>query len=351
MRSVATLVVVALVLAGCGGKRRVGTPTLAPGTADRGAGPLPAREGPASGARPAPHGPRTGAIAPGDGVSRLSAYGGHLVFSRREGDRYRLYHWHDGRLDVLPIPSRRTAFDADAGPDEAGHPAVVYSQCSARCRTFQLRLDRPARPRELGIEGRMPSSWRGRLAYVASGKLWIRFRGKDESRRLPLALGAAVEALDLGPRAAVFTWDTEDVGTGIGEGWVLQIDPLRGGMKRMVDGYISGACGFVRPLTPTAAGVGAFWVASGATCDVTKTIFAEADLHYAHPRSATVLGRLILGATRDATATYYLSAAPHAIGDVPDPDSCERTSCVIVRANVLRWRDRTPGRPFGPHPG
>src|SRR3954467_5588103 len=184
MRSVATRVVVALVVAGCGGTRRVGTPTVAPGNADRGAGPVPKGEDPGAGATgrppPAPSGPRTGAIASGDGVSRLSAYGGHLVFSRRAGDRYRLYHWHDGRVDVLPIPSRRTAFDADAGPDEAGQPAVVYSQCSVRCRTFQLRLDRPASPRELGLEGRMPSTWRGRLAYVADGKLWIRLRGKDE---------------------------------------------------------------------------------------------------------------------------------------------------------------------------
>jgi hypothetical protein len=119
----------------------------------------------------------------------------------------------------------------------------------------------------------------------------------------------------------------------------------------MVEGYISGACGFVRPLTPTAAGVGAFWVASGATCDVTKTIFAEADIHYAHPRSATIPGRLIVGATRDATATYYLSAAPNTVGDVPDRTSCEVTTCAIVRVKALRWRDRTPRRPFGPHPG
>jgi hypothetical protein len=107
----------------------------------------------------------------------------------------------------------------------------------------------------------------------------------------------------------------------------------------------------VRVRAPAAVGVGAFWVASGATCDVTKTIFAEADVRYAHPRSATAPGHLILGATRDATATYYLSAAPHAVADVPDPTSCEGTTCVIVRVKALRWRDRTPGRHFGPHPG
>jgi hypothetical protein len=104
-------------------------------------------------------------------------------------------------------------------------------------------------------------------------------------------------------------------------------------------------------LTPTAAGVGAFWVASGATCDVTKSIFAESDLDYAHPRSATAPGHLIVGATRDDTSTYYLSAAPHAVQDVPEPTACEDTSCVIVRVSAPHWRDRTPGRHFGPHPG
>jgi hypothetical protein len=321
-----SLLVVVLVFAGCGGTRHpVTTPS-------------------ASGAS-------VGAIASGAGVSGLSAYGGHLVFNRRQDGRYRLYHWHDGRLDALPLPARRTPFDADAGPDEQGHPVVVYSDCGTRCRVFRLPLDRPAKPRDLGIEGRLPSTWRGRLAYVAGGKLWVRLRGRDESRRLPLPKGATVETLDLGSRAAVFTWSTEDVGFGIGEGWVLQIDPLRGGTKRMVEGYISGACGFVRPLTPTAAGLGAFWIATGATCDVTKTIFAEADLRYAHPRSATAPGHLILGATRDATSIYYLSAAPHAVRDLPDPASCEGTPCTIVRARAVRWRDRTPGRQFGPHPG
>lgn len=193
--------------------------------------------------------------------------------------------------------------------------------------------------------------WRGRVAYLAADKLWLRLRGKSESQRLPLPARATVETLDLGARAAVFTWTTEDIGFGTGQGWVLQIDPLRGGTKRMVEGYISGACGFVRPLTPTAAGTGAFWIASGATCDVTKTIFAEADRRYAHPRSAAVPGRIILGATRDATATYYLTTSAQAFQDVPDLTSCQITSCTLVRARTLPWRDRTPRRPFGPHPG
>ncbi|HWK28775.1 MAG TPA: hypothetical protein VNS09_19600 [Solirubrobacter sp.] len=302
----------------------------------------------ATGAAPA-QGSRTGEIASGDGVSGLTAYGGHLVFSRRENDRYRLYDWYAGRLRALPVPPRATTFDADAGPDEHGRPVVVYSACHARCRVMQLRLDRPTRPRALKTEGRRPSMWRGRLAYVAGGKLWL--RDKQTLRRLPLPTHAAVETLDLGPRAAAFTWATKDVGVGIGPGWVLQVDPLRGGSEEMVRGYISGACGFVRPLTPTAAGVGAFWVQSGATCDVTQAIFAEADVHYAHPRSATVAGQLIVGATRDATATYYLSAAPRSIDGPPNRTSCEHTACSLIRVKTLPWRPRTPGHRFGPHPG
>jgi hypothetical protein len=310
------------------------------------------------GGDPPTRAPRTGAIADGADASRLSAYGGHLVFSRRDGSRYALMHWHAGRLEALPVPPRAIPFDADAGPDEHGRAVVVYSRCardatiadepdyatSRGCRIMQLRLDAPSTPSDLHVEGTLPSRWRGRLAYVRGRELHIDGR----TRALPRA-ATQVEALDLGPRAAVFTWATERA-TGIGEGWTLQLTPLDGSpAKRMVEGYISGACGFVRPYAPTALGVGAFWIASGATCDTTKTIFAAADLHYAHPRSATDPNHLILGAARDATATYWLRG-PRTAGDVPYQTLCQRVRCTLMREPALRWRARTPGRPFGPHP-
>ena len=83
-RKTALLAAVA-VLAGCGGTGHT---------------PAPGDPRPSSTPRPV-SGPHTGAIASGDGVSSLSAYGGHLVFNRREGDRYRLFHWHDGRINAL----------------------------------------------------------------------------------------------------------------------------------------------------------------------------------------------------------------------------------------------------------
>src|SRR5688572_27535345 len=109
MRRIRTLVVVAFVLAGCEESRRQSPAPAPPGGQSETTGtPIPAAP------RGQPRGPRVGAIASGDGVSGLSAYGGHLVFSRLEGRHYRLYHWHDGRLKALPVPARRSVFDADA---------------------------------------------------------------------------------------------------------------------------------------------------------------------------------------------------------------------------------------------
>jgi hypothetical protein len=291
-------------------------------------------------------GPAKGAIADGSGASHLSAYGGDLVFSRRDGKRYWLMHWRDGRLTRLPIPSQARPFDADAGPDENGKPVVVYS---ASRRLMRLRLDGSSTPRALGIAGvTHPSTWRGRIAYVHGRDVLVRLRGKTRPRRM--ARAARVTSLDLGSRAVVFTADhaTRDLGE---TEWTLQVAPLDGERpKTMVSGYVSGACGFVRPIDPTAHGKGVFWVATGASCDTTRTIFAEADLHYRHPRSAGDSEHLILGATRDATATYWLRASAKTRVEVPYPTACEDVRCTIVRLAQPRWRARTPGRPFGPHP-
>ena len=73
-------------------------------------------------------------------------------------------------------------------------------------------------------------------------------------------------------------------------------------------------------------------------------------LHYRRPRSASAGKRLILGATRDATAIYWLRAGLDTGVEVPYTTVCEDVSCSIMRLARPRWRARTPGRPFGPHP-
>jgi hypothetical protein len=164
---------------------------------------------------------------------------------------------------------------------------------------------------------------------------------------------AGCGSLDLGARAAAFVWRSETSDLGEPE-WILQVDPLDGSRaKLLVAGYVSGACGFVRPLDPTAHGRGAFWIATGASCDTTATVFAESDLALQRPRSARDEGHLILGATRDATATYWLRAGSKATVEVPYETSCEGPSadCTITRAASPDWRTLEPGRPIGPHPG
>jgi len=232
-RLMAPVIVVAL--AGCGGHRG---PAKAPPPA-----PAPTRA-PSAVPTAVATGAETGVIADGKGVSGLSAYAGHLVFSVHESGGYRLMQWHRGHVTTLPVPAQPRRFDADAGPDRHGRPVVVT----------------------------------------------------------------------------------------------------------MVAGYGSGACGFVKPLAPTAAGVGVFWLAAGASCDVTRTILAEADLHYLHPRSAVVGRRLIIDATRDTTATYWLQSPSATKPEAPYATACDHIACTITRGHP-HWHAETPKRHFGPHPG
>jgi hypothetical protein len=211
-------------------------------------------------------------------------------------------------------------------------------------------------------DGSRASEWRGRLAYASridgrsAVRLRILFRGKTTARTLPLpktcaACPAWVESLDLGPRAVAFVWRNQGSGLGTDGEWNLQLDPLDGSrVHHLADGYVSGACGYVRPLLPTAVGVGAFWTAAGSSCQNTVTDFAEVDARSGRRRIARDSGHLIFGATRDDSATYWLRGDHVPDEDMVDMTTCEArgTDCVIVRASSLHWR--SPGKRSDPIP-
>ena len=127
----------------------------------------------------------------------LSGYAGYVVFSLKSGGTYRLMVWHRGHSRALPVAGRAIPFDADAGPDAAGRPAVVYSRCArdppaatgdwteARgCRIYQLSLVGEALRR-----GVSPRSGRraGRIRRRRSGsgrsrsRAWRRVRASSGS--------------------------------------------------------------------------------------------------------------------------------------------------------------------------
>jgi len=150
------------------------------------------------------------------GAWGVTAYGGYVVFSARAGTAgsWQLMAWHDGVMEALPVPARSVPFDADAGPDANGNPAVVYSRCSTEpgyasdewqldwangrgCRIWELSLlgGVPARVSAIGAPGAsdtVPAIWDGAIAFarvpahaaprVPEIYLW---RGGRPLRRLP----------------------------------------------------------------------------------------------------------------------------------------------------------------------
>jgi hypothetical protein len=340
----------------------------------------------------APAAARTTVVAGGDGAAGLTAYGGHLVWSQRDPHTHRwtLRHWHAGHTSRIAVPARAVPFDADAGPDAAGHPALAFSQCAkdprealdwlraSGCRIVTMRLDVHDTPHPVaaadapGTSATTPSLWRGSLAFVrhtdedfTSHVLLLR-AGATAPFALPdgtvrcrvdcddIRILTAVESLDLGPRAAAFVWRQSGGDTfGISDEWFLEVDPLDGSARHeLSDGFIDGACGFVYPFAPTAAGVGAFWVASGSTCETTETVFGEVNPATKRRREARERSGLIFGAARDGTTTYWLRASNKVNDRFPSTQACVgvRADCKIVRSTSLPWRTLRRGQRLGPYP-
>jgi hypothetical protein len=87
----------------------------------------------------------TAALAPMPNAANgsLTAYGGWIIWSASDsaGSRWQLMAFHAGRVRSLAIAARRVPFDADAGPDAHGRPALVYSRCAIEPPTTDGTLD------------------------------------------------------------------------------------------------------------------------------------------------------------------------------------------------------------------
>ena len=260
----------------------------------------------------------TGAVAP-------SAAAGHVVFSRQVPGtgRFELVAWSAGRgLRVLPVGDRAVPFDADVGRDAAGGAVVSYSRCAVdgtvspvlpsvdfsaarRCRPFVLDLDHPgARPGPLRLAqasrlSLSTPSVRGRsVAAVAAPDrgasvrvlFWrdttqapVRLRGgtppKCPFSSCPVTPRSGVDALDLGPRSVAFLWRLSQAPYGAGPGVELRSSSLHPGEAgrqiSSAQGYLSGACGFRQPLSPSAgAGGGIAFLLAQSPCEGVQTTLA-----------------------------------------------------------------------------
>ncbi|MBJ7521475.1 MAG: hypothetical protein JHC84_17380 [Solirubrobacteraceae bacterium] len=314
-----------------------------------------------------------------------------MVFSRliSATGRYELVHWTAARgLQTLRVGTRSIPFDADIGRDAAGRPVLTYSQCRTdgrlggvfptldftRARGCSLRFlvltqtGTEALPRTLRLSGAAglsltTPSIRGRAVAAAASPArgsqnarvlyWrtpatppIRLRGGTPPtcpyRSCETPPQSAVEALDLGTTSVAFLWRLTQPGYGAGPGTELRTSALRGGDGRQftnAQGYVSGACGFRQPLSPTvgAGGRVSFLLAQSPCEEVQTTLASQAAARLAGIRPAGVLA---YGAAWDGSTVYWLAGQPHEESDenfaIPIPCARPGVGCRLVVSQNVR---------------
>jgi hypothetical protein len=257
-------------------------------------------------------------VALPDAAQALTAYDGYLVFSQSNaaGSSWRLMDWHAGVIAALPVAARSVPFDADAGPDAHGHPAVVYSRCAGEpgpgdglgldwtmargCRIWQLSLlgGRPRQVTQIGARGASdstPSIWDGAIAFarlrpserppIAEILEWRPGMGV---RRLPggtvpcvpatacrggggVPIEAWVGAMDLGADQLAFLWNMQGANViGTSAASEMRDDPLAGTPPPRIvdDGVVGGACDGGLALDPNATTTGMGWIDVSVNCNL-----------------------------------------------------------------------------------
>ncbi len=171
-------------------------------------------------------------------------YAGWLLFSRWDGARYHLATFHDGDIRDLAVPTRRTPFDADAGPDSHGRPSAVVSLCGGSCDLHVIGFDpgdrlRAVRNANTGHDEIAPSVWRGRLVFgrrygrdhvVAYTKRLdaARSHPSDRLAGLPARRCGAVDAPRCRRIKRVFLTAMDLWGRWVAQSWTYQPDGFPG---------------------------------------------------------------------------------------------------------------------------
>jgi len=119
--------------------------------------------------------------------SPIAAYAGTQAFSVSDGRVYHLAIRRAGSVELLPVATSKSSFDADIGPDARGRPMLVYSRCKvesatqyiaaadARCDIVSYSLsgagvERPVRGANTPASEVLPTVWMGRIAFVRVAK-------------------------------------------------------------------------------------------------------------------------------------------------------------------------------------
>ena len=333
----------------------------------------------------------------------LTAYGGDVVFSQSDAasKSWRLMVWHAGQVSALPVPPRSVPFDADAGPDATGRPAVVYSRCAVEaappftdwtravgCHIYEASLlgGSERRVKAIGADNASdstPSIWGDAIAFA-------RYQGSDIARiyiwrpgrplrpmgggsvpcrparkcRAPVfpRTEAWVGGLDLGRRELVFSWHLQGENVfGTGGSTELRIDPVgRGKPVLAAVGTAGEACtggqsSYMR--SPNAVGDHALYVVALSDPCAGDASFFETFTPSTRRWSFNSPQPGIIGAAaRDGATTYWISVRltpstpPPGLDKPENQGDClpEHETCTLMQTTNLGLRPRP--RHYKPSP-
>ncbi len=344
-------------------------------------------------------------LAAAASTSGITAYAGQVVVSQLDPatNSWALVRSQNGSLSRLPVAERSVPFDADAGPDAAGNPVVVYSRCAQEptvgggdlaptldwetatgCELYVLPLTGSLTEHRLtaasapGESETTPSMWRGNLAFVrhanSSAVPTIEYLASGATKPRHIGDGSVpachadptgthdycafraahetIDQLDLGPGRIAYLWQMVGGSVdGTGIGWELRAATLNGGPSTLLDsGLISGTCGFDLPSGATATTGVISYLYAQAPCDTTTTSFATVNPVTGIRALAPTPGGVAGGAVRDGDTIYWLRVGGSAT-DVPVPGggSCSVATamCQLVGSSVPQYvaqpaREQTP---------
>jgi len=260
----------------------------------------------------------------------IAAYGGWVAWSEKGPDGlYRIVTFHDGVKETLShIAPRTVPFDLDLGPGAVERPVITFSRCVVERDVNQLEAPlgaaRSCRLRQVALPGggeagipvpargsasdATPSRWGYRVAFQR------RARGADVSQVMlydlqherlkalphgavphtcPYRTGCAnaryrgeVDELDAAAREVAFSWRLAApavIGAG-GAAWEMRAVTTATGRSVLAgSGYVSGACGGRRVLSPQAVPGGVLFLSRQFFCEnvvgtVTSALFSTGGL-------------------------------------------------------------------------
>lgn len=164
-----------------------------------------------------------------------------------------------------------------------------------------------------------------------------------------------VDALDQGPRSVAFLWRLSDPPYGAGSGVELRTSSLRprgpGGQISRAQGYVSGACGFRQPLSPSAgSGGGVSFLLAQSPCEELQTSLARQRAGAKSILGTRPAGALVYGAAFEASRVFWLRGAPQppdaaeGSDDAPPvPCATPGTTCRLVVSSSLPPSDAAGG--------